>query len=206
MRSEPWTGSPEHQPARVDVAKVRVASRVDVLASHGPHAASVRNDGCEVGVEDGPPAARRSRLSRRARRWQGGGLGEYPSATAGLYTHVAHNLTGTGAVAHKVLPGVHRVASFLNSWLLGTHQGGVKPEHLAAYLDEFSFRFNRRRSGARGLLFYRLLEQAVQSPPRTYDALVAKPGRKKPTTPTAPTSRASPRSLVRPPGIRPWRA
>jgi len=63
--------------------------------------------------------------------------------------------------AHVVMPGVHRVASLLKRWLLGTHQGSIGPEHLDAYLDEFTFRFNRRGSRRRGLLFYRPLQQAV---------------------------------------------
>ena len=53
--------------------------------------------------------------------------------------------------AHVVMPGVHRVASLLKRWLLGTHQGSVGPEHLDAYLNEFTFRFNRRGSRRRGL-------------------------------------------------------
>jgi hypothetical protein len=60
------------------------------------------------------------------------------------------------------MPRVHRVASLLKRWLLGTHQGGISVRHLDFYLDEFVFRFNRRHSRSRGLLFYRLLEQAVQ--------------------------------------------
>jgi ISXO2-like transposase domain len=60
------------------------------------------------------------------------------------------------------MPRVHRVASLLKRWLLGTHQGAVRPQQLDYYLDEFTFRFNRRGSNHRGLLFYRLLEQAVQ--------------------------------------------
>ncbi len=47
----------------------------------------------------------------------------------------------------ELLPAVHRVASLAKRWLLGTHQGSVEPAHLASYLDEFVFRFNRRRSG-----------------------------------------------------------
>ena len=78
--------------------------------------------------------------------------------------------------AHAVMPGVHRIASLLKRWLLGTHQGRVSPEHLDAYLNEFTFRFNRRRSGRRGLLFYRLLEQAVLAEPVRYRTLVARPG------------------------------
>ena len=63
------------------------------------------------------------------------------------------------------LPLVGRVASLLKRWLLGTHQGAVKPSHLDYYLDEFTFRFNRRTSHHRGLLFYRLLQQAVAVDP-----------------------------------------
>ena len=67
--------------------------------------------------------------------------------------------------AHVVMPGVDRVASLLKRWLLGTHQGSVGHEHLDAYLNEFTFRFNRRDSRRRGLLFYRLLEQAIVADP-----------------------------------------
>ena len=63
------------------------------------------------------------------------------------------------------MPAVHQVASLLKRWLLGTHQGSVTPAHLNAYLDEFTFRFNRRHSRRRGLLFYRLLEHAVVTAP-----------------------------------------
>lgn len=66
------------------------------------------------------------------------------------------------------LGAVNRVASLLQRWLLGTHHGAVQPALLDHYLDEFVFRFNRRTSRSRGLLFYRLLEQAVQTAPVTY--------------------------------------
>lgn len=74
--------------------------------------------------------------------------------------------------ASRLLPRVHRVASLLKRWLLGTHQGAVEPEHLDYYLDEFAFRFNRRTSRSRGKLFYRLLQQAVEIPPTTYHEMV----------------------------------
>ncbi len=70
-------------------------------------------------------------------------------------------------VGKDVLPLVNRVASLLKRWLLGTHQGAIRPSHLDYYLDEFTFRFNRRGSGSRGLLFYRLVEQAVAVGPWT---------------------------------------
>jgi len=63
--------------------------------------------------------------------------------------------------ADELLPRVHRVISLVKRWILGTYQGSVDPQYLDAYLNEFTFRFNRRTSGSRGLLFYRLLEQAV---------------------------------------------
>ncbi len=62
---------------------------------------------------------------------------------------------------HVVMPRVHNVASLLKRWLMGTHQGGMQHRHLDYYLDEFTFRFNGRRSHARGLLFHRLAQQAV---------------------------------------------
>lgn len=74
--------------------------------------------------------------------------------------------------AHEVLPLLHGQAALVKRWLLGTHQGAVRPEHLDYYLDEFTFRFNRRGSRARGLFFYRLLEQAVQSPPHPLPEMI----------------------------------
>jgi hypothetical protein len=74
--------------------------------------------------------------------------------------------------ASKLLPRVHRVASLLKRWLLGTHQGAVSAEHLDYYLDEFTFRFNRRTSRSRGKLFFRLLQQAVQVGPTTYQSMI----------------------------------
>jgi transposase-like protein len=71
-----------------------------------------------------------------------------------------------------LLPRVHRVVSLLKRWLLGTHQGAIGPEHLDYYLDEFTFRFNRRKSASRGKLFYRLAQQAVEVEPAPFTALV----------------------------------
>ncbi len=91
------------------------------------------------------------------------------------YAHTITRLKGQGKeAAVELLPRVHRVASLLKRWLLGTHQGAVGPTHLDYYLDEFTFRFNRRRSASRGKLFFRLLEQGVQVEPVTYAELVGK--------------------------------
>ena len=88
------------------------------------------------------------------------------------YRHDRRVLLGSGESAEAVLPRVHRAASLLKRWLLGTHQGGVSREHLGFYLDEFTFRFNRRTSRHRGKLFYRLLQQAVQVDPVPYRDLI----------------------------------
>ena len=81
------------------------------------------------------------------------------------YKHIVTNISESGDPAHVVMPRVHRVASLLDRWWLGIHQGAIRPSHLDYYLDEFTFRFNRRTSKARGLLFYRLMEQAVDCTP-----------------------------------------
>lgn len=84
-------------------------------------------------------------------------------------------LRGRRKEASTLMPRVHRVASLLKRWLLGTHQGAVAQEHLPYYLDEFTFRFNRRKSRSRGKLFFRLMQQAVSTPPATYDTMVDHP-------------------------------
>ena len=92
------------------------------------------------------------------------------------FKHQATVLLGRGEdAASRLLPRVHRIASLLKRWLLGTHQGAVSNKHLPYYLDEFTFRFNRRTSRSRGKLFCRLLQQAVQVGPHTYDQLVQRP-------------------------------
>ena len=72
------------------------------------------------------------------------------------------------------IAAVAAFASLVQRWVLGTHHGSVQPEHLDAYLDEFVFRFNRRTSSSRGMLFYRLLQPAAVTPPVTYRDVVSK--------------------------------
>ena len=96
------------------------------------------------------------------------GSAAYRSLSERGYVHRPTVLLGAKRRAHELLPGVHRVAALLQRWILGTHHGAVQPGHLDDYLDEFVFRFNRRSSRSRGLLFYRLLEQAVATDPITY--------------------------------------
>lgn len=84
----------------------------------------------------------------------------------------------TGERGENLLPGPHRVAALLKRWLLGIHQGAVRESHLEYYLDEFTFRFNRRTSRSRGMLFYRLAQQAVTVDPLPKNRIgVEKPAR-----------------------------
>lgn len=88
------------------------------------------------------------------------------------YKHVISVIGEKKPKATQLLPHVHRVASLLKRWLMGTHQGAVGHAHLDYYLDEFTFRFNRRTSRSRGKLFYRLIQQAVQVGPQPYKTLI----------------------------------
>ena len=95
------------------------------------------------------------------------------------YGHHRTVMVGSDIPGHISMPGVHRVAALVQRWLLGTHHGAVKPEQLDHYLDEFVFRFNRRTSLSRGMLFYRLLEQAVVTAPITYQQIANKKNKQK---------------------------
>lgn len=90
--------------------------------------------------------------------WKG-----YNGLSTSGYSHTI--IRETAEVGKNLLPLVNRVVSLLKRWLMGTHQGKPLPSHLDYYLDEFVFRFNRRTSRSRGLLFYRLIEQAVNIDP-----------------------------------------
>jgi transposase-like protein len=100
-----------------------------------------------------------------------GWLGYLPVERHG-YEHEVTFLKGKKKTPSELLPRVHRVISLLKRWLLGTHQGAVSRKHLDYYLDEFTFRFNRRRSASRGKLFFRLTQQAVAVNPVPYDSIV----------------------------------
>jgi transposase-like protein len=85
----------------------------------------------------------------------------------------------TAEVGDNLLPHCHRVAALLKRWILGTHQGAISHNHLDYYLDEDTFRFNRRTSGSRGKLFYRLIQQAAAIEPVPYKAMIETVKRKK---------------------------
>ncbi len=106
----------------------------------------------------------------------------------------------------KLLPAVHRVASLAKRWLLGTHQGSVDDAHLPSYLNEFVFRFNRRHSRSRGMVFFRVLELAVGHDPVRYGDIIIAGRRPRTVPPTPPLVRGKPLSIERPPANRPWRS
>ena len=89
--------------------------------------------------------------------WKG-----YDSISTSGFKHTI--IRKTADVGKNLLPLANLAISLLKRWLQGTHQGGISTQHLNDYLDEFVFRFNRRTSGSRGLLFYRLIQQAVNIP------------------------------------------
>jgi transposase-like protein len=130
----------------------------------------------------------------------------YNGLAARGYDHERRNQKAAarrGEDPGELLPAVHRVSSLCKRRLLGTHQGRVEPAHLQAYLNEFAFRFNRRHSRSRGMVFYRVLELAARHDPVRYnDIRAAKKPRDQP-----PQQRGTghPPSLDRPAAARPWR-
>jgi len=123
---------------RIRLARVANASADSLL----PALAAMVETGAEVRTDD----------------WKAyGGLGRL-----GYDRRIVHHSPETG---ENLLPLVNRVAALLKRWLMGTHQGAVAHTHLDYYLDEFTFRFNRRTSGSRGLLFYRLITYAIELEP-----------------------------------------
>jgi len=90
------------------------------------------------------------------------------------YSHDITIVKGQEKDASELMPNVHLVVSLIKRWILGTHQGAISVKHLDYYLDEFTFRFNRRASSYRGKLFYRLLENAVLIEPTTYKEFVSR--------------------------------
>ena len=167
-------------------------------------------------LPDGDPRRRLGRLAAPVRhRPRRAGRDRDHRRLAGLHAASTSSATSATGAANaplgcavttpcELLPGVHRVASLAKRWLLGTHQGSVDEAHLQSYLDEFVFRFNRRTSRSRGLVFHRVLELAVGHEPVRYRDLVVDPQPKQ-KPPTPPGARGHPPSLDRPPAARPWR-
>jgi transposase-like protein len=102
------------------------------------------------------------------------GWSSYTSLPQKGYKHTVY-IQRKAKTDEEMLPHVHLIISLLKRWLLGTHQGAVSDKHMQAYLEEYTFRFNRRKAAKRGLLFYRLLEGAVVTPPVTLSDLFNMP-------------------------------
>lgn len=123
------------------------------------------------------------------------------------FVHDRISVQGSATPAHVLFPVVSRVQSQAKRWLEGTLQGAAEPEHLQAYLNEFEFRFNRRKARKPGLLFYRLLEQAVHTAPATYTDIAIGGTRPRKTAPALPPGpRGLPQTLAQPDAGRPWRS
>jgi transposase-like protein len=88
------------------------------------------------------------------------------------YEHVVTFLRDKRKTPSELMPRVHLVIALLKRWLMGTHQGAVSHKHLDYYLDEFTFRFNRRRSKSRGKLFLRLVQQTLAVEPVPLDRIL----------------------------------
>jgi transposase-like protein len=97
--------------------------------------------------------------------WKG-----YTGISKGGYQHEIEDKTKL-LDGEEILPNVHRIASLLKRWFLGTHQNYIGEEYLSYYLDEYTFRYNRRKSNSRGLLFQRLIEQGVLHEPVEYKSI-----------------------------------
>lgn len=104
------------------------------------------------------------------------GLNGYAKvATTGVVAHEPTTVTGSGKTASELFPRVHLVLALLKRWLLGTFQGAVSAKHLQAYLDEFTFRLNRRTCRFMTGIFERLVAAIVSARPRSYAAIIAGP-------------------------------
>jgi hypothetical protein len=123
------------------------------------------DDASAASLEDAVTKAVENGATIETDGWRG-----YNGLTQLGYWHeiIRHN----SVVGDDLLPSCHRIAGLLKRWLGGTLQGSVSQKHLEYYLDEYTFRFNRRKSRYRGKLFYRLVEQAVTVAPATIKSIV----------------------------------
>jgi transposase-like protein len=164
-----WGGAEKRVRGRQTVSKVLIAIAVEQVGQRGLGRIRMRRvpdasaDSLQPFVEDA--------IEPGSLVHTDGWLG-YDRLTACGYRHQITFLRGHKKSPSDLLPRVHRVASLLKRWLLGTHHGAIRRAHLDYYLDEFTFRFNRRTSRHRGQLFYRLVQQAVNVEPAPYKQLI----------------------------------
>lgn len=155
---------------------VKKALVVIAAEENGPGIGRIRLRGVPDGSADSLQAFIDEVVEPGSRVHTDGWVG-YDRMRAHGYRHRITFLSDHAEPGSALLPRVHLVASLLQRWLLGTHHGAASRAHLDYYLDEFTFRFNRRRSRYRGMLFFRLAQQAVQVAPAPYPALVKHVGR-----------------------------
>jgi transposase-like protein len=194
-----WTWLHKLRRAMVRPSRDRLSGRVEVDETYvgGSETGGKRGRGCErkeivvIAVELlSPKGFGRVRMRRipdvsgdslmpfvcdvveKGSEIQTDGWGGYNQTSNCGYKHNRIVLSDSGDPAHVSMPGVHRIAGLLKRWLLSTHQGSVSGKHLEYYLDEYTFRFNRRTSRSRGMLFHRLMEQAVATAPSSYRQIV----------------------------------
>ena len=194
-----WTWLHKLRRAMVRPSRDRLCGRIEVDETYvgGSQTGSKRGRGCErkeivvIAVEiHAPKGFGRVRLRRvpdvseaslvpfvcdvaeKGSEILTDGWGGYNRVSDCGYKHNRVYLADSGDPAHVSMPGVHRIAALVKRWLLSTHQGSVSGKHLEYYLDEYTFRFNRRTSRSRGLLFYRLMEQVVATAPSPYRQIV----------------------------------
>jgi transposase-like protein len=165
---ETYIGGPEEVPGRAAEEKTLVVIGVEKKGrTLGRTRMAVVSDASRDQLCGFIQASVEPGATIRTDGWQG-----YRALKDRGYTHDRILQQRSSKEPSELLPGVHRIAALLKRWLLGTHQGAVSPAHLPYYLDEFTFRFNRRTSKARGKLFYRLVEQAVAIEPAPYKTLI----------------------------------
>lgn len=170
---EAYIGGEEHSGStgRGTGNKVLVAVAVELQTFGNKKKQGLRKIG-RVRLEIIPDASGVSLSSFVARNVEKGseiitdGWAGYSFVKSSDHTHIVH-VQSKKKEEENPLPHVHLVISLLKRWLLGTHQGAVSEKHMQAYLEEYTFRFNRRKAAKRGLLFYRLLEGAVNVHPTT---------------------------------------
>ena len=101
------------------------------------------------------------------------GLASYNARSLGARPHDAIVQTKAERREGDTLQACHWTISLFKRWLLGTHAGAVKPKHLQAYLDEFVFRHNRRKTVGTARIAARVIGQLVVRPPLTMKMLVS---------------------------------
>lgn len=160
-------GSRAGKPGRGATGKTLVAGAVEVTAAGwGRARMAVIADASAASLRDFMTANITAGSTIISDAWKG-----YPPAMDG-YTHEPVNVSASHGPAHESLPAIHHIFSLFKRLLEGTYQGGGSREHLQEYLDEYVFRFNRRHTRNRGLVFMRLLQRAAASRPVTYHDLV----------------------------------